>query len=86
MKLSNRWKLGIVYNGDGKVKNHRSLLKVVVNPFLRTKGIQIATKFDKKTQALGTPMITKCPVKKLEFSFDYKLDSCDRVEHRRTII
>lgn len=30
-----RWHLGYVYNNDGKLINHRPLLKVIINPFLR---------------------------------------------------
>ena len=50
--------LGIVKK-DGKIINHRSLLKIILNPLLRIFGFQIATKFvDEK---LGKPIITTCP-------------------------
>ena len=40
------WYLGLVYNKDGILINHRSLLKVVINPFLRPFKICIASKFN----------------------------------------
>lgn len=38
-------KLGILYK-DGKIVNHRSLLKVLVNPILRYFGYCIGTNFE----------------------------------------
>lgn len=38
--------LGIVFDNEMNVINHRSLLKVFINPFLRCFGVCIATKFD----------------------------------------
>jgi len=47
--LINKFELGILINGDKPV-SHRSLLKVFVNPFLRTLfGIQIGSIIDDKT-------------------------------------
>ena len=51
-------KLGIVYK-NGKVINHRSLIKVLFNPILSRFGICIATKFCLKTNLLGFPLIIK---------------------------
>ena len=50
--------LGIIYK-DGKVINHRSLLKIVLNPLLRLFGWQIATKFD--NEQIGGIVIMRCP-------------------------
>ena len=49
--------LGIIYK-DGKVINHRSLLKIVLNPLLRLFGWQIATKFD--NEQIGGIVIMRC--------------------------
>lgn len=53
--------LGVIVNSDNKTINHRSLLKVLLNPFLRYFGLQISTKFNTETQELGCPVIMKCP-------------------------
>jgi len=50
--------LGIIYK-DGKIINHRSLLKIVFNPLLRLFGWQIATRFD--NEQLGGVVLMKCP-------------------------
>ena len=50
--------LGIVRK-DGKVVNHRSLLKVALNPILRLLGLQIATLFEDEKP--GRVILTKCP-------------------------
>lgn len=39
-------KLGLLYK-NGRVVNHRSLIKVILNPILRYFGINIVTRFDK---------------------------------------
>ncbi len=45
--------LGVIKNKEtGKVINHRSLLKILLNPFLRVVGVQINTIFDKPTQKI----------------------------------
>ena len=41
-------KLGIVYK-DNKIINHRSLLKVLLNPFLRYIGLYIGTRCEDNT-------------------------------------
>jgi len=69
--------LGKVYK-DGKMINHRSLLKILLNPLLRKfLGIQIATKFNIKTNEIGSPIIMKCKVGKIKwciFSYDRDFD------------
>jgi len=74
--------LGIIKK-DGKVVNHRSLLKVCLNPFLRIIGFQIATPFE--NDKLGLPVICRCPRKLLEFSWKYDINGCE-VEKRRRLI
>jgi len=76
--------LGVVKQ-DGKIVNHRALVKVLINPFLRLIGIQIATKLNKKADTLGRLMITRCQRKRLEFSFDYPMDGRELVKRRKYI-
>ena len=38
--------LGIIYDENGNAQNHRSLLKVALNPFLRAFGCQITSCWD----------------------------------------
>ena len=75
--------LGVVYNKDNKIINHRSLIKVLINPFLRLIGIQIATKFDPNTQTLGSSVIIRCT--KIPFSFKYKLNNGNYIIKKRMI-
>ena len=44
--------LGLIYNDKNKLINHRSLLKVLCNPIMRTRGICIASEFDKQDNFL----------------------------------
>ena len=53
MKLN----LGIIKK-DGKVINHRSLLKIIFNPLLRLFGWQIATNFN--NEKIGGIVLVKC--------------------------
>ena len=51
-------KLGILYK-DNKIVNHRSLLKVLLNPILRYFGFCIGTLYDSSTEQLGGIRIAK---------------------------
>jgi hypothetical protein len=53
-----KFKLGILYK-DKKIVNHRSLLKVLVNPILRYFGYCIGTIYDSSTEQLGGIRIAK---------------------------
>jgi hypothetical protein len=44
--------LGLVFNNDGICVNHRSLLKVICNPFLRLVGWQIASDYHYETKEM----------------------------------
>ena len=77
--------LGIITNEQGQIVNHRSLLKVLFNPFLRVIGWHIVTIFDPNTNELGRIIVEKCPKKTLEFSFDYKLKNNQLIKQRRLI-
>ncbi len=52
--------LGIIYK-NGKIINHRSLLKVIMNPFLRLIGLQIATVSE--NNKLYYSRLVRCPQK-----------------------
>jgi len=77
--------LGIIYKNN-KICNHRSLLKVLFNPFLRIMGIQIATLYFPYKDKLGHPVITKCEKQKLKFSFNFKLNENESIKKDRRII
>jgi hypothetical protein len=53
-----KFKLGILYK-DKKIVNHRSLLKVLVNPILRYFGYCIGTIYDSSTEQLDGIRIAK---------------------------
>lgn len=76
--------LGIVLK-DGKIIAHRSFIKVLFNPFLRLIGIQIATMYNKLSNKLTYPTITKCRKKK-DINFHYKLERNECILKRRTLI
>jgi len=79
-----RMNLGVVYNKDGKIVNHRSLIKVIFNPFLRLFGIQIATQYDKERNKLCKPVITKTKkIKKV--NFNYSLEDGWTIKKERII-
>lgn len=52
-------KLGIIYSGD-KIVNHRSLLKILLNPIFRFFGFQIATPYYNDKTELGFLTLTRC--------------------------
>lgn len=69
-----RLNLGIIYKNN-KVCNHRSLLKTLLNPFLRMFGFQIATLYYENKNKLGGLFISKCDKQPFEdslFSFELK--------------
>ena len=45
--------LGIIYNEKGKIVNHRSLIKVILNPFLRLIGFEIGSLYDVEKNEIG---------------------------------
>jgi hypothetical protein len=79
------WNLGIILDSDGKPINHRSLLKVLVNPFLRTTGWQITTPIS-DNNVIGTLVICRCPAILLQFSFDYCLKGKETLLKKRRVI
>lgn len=78
--------LGIIWR-DGKIINHRSLLKVALNPILRVIGYEIATEAYQKGNAapeLGKSFIRKCP-RRFELELHYDTTDCGREKSRRFI-
>ena len=71
--------LGIIWK-DGKIINHRSLLKVCFNPILRLAGIEIASLFD--DNEFKRYVLKRCPRKKLVWYWDYPITD-EMIEKRR---
>ena len=64
-------KLGILYKDD-RIINHRSFVKVLINPILRYFGYCIATLYDKDKEEIGGICIKKQErVKKIKWNFDH---------------
>lgn len=76
-------KLGIVRR-NGKIVNHRSLTKVILNPLLRTIGYEIRTTYNATDDTLGWCKIGKCPPRRC-FDLTYN-GEYDSIEKRRRII
>lgn len=76
--------LGIILR-DNITVGHRSLIKVLFNPFLRIFGIQIGTIYEKDLDRLTYPVISKCK-KKSKISFHFVLQSNERMLKRRMFI
>ncbi len=75
-------KLGVVYK-NGSVINHRSLLKVLLNPVLRYFGYYIASKFD--NNHIGSIQLLKGQkTDKIKFDFNY-LGDYDLIEKKRIL-
>ena len=83
--MIDKLELGIVYNKEGKMINHRSLLKVIVNPFLRLIGYNIATIADVENDRLYGTTIMKCQ-RKTKISFTYDNDDEYHIVKLRRII
>lgn len=77
-------KLGIIEN-KGKIVNHRSLIKVLFNPFLRIFGIQIGTLYFPDSNKLGYPTISKCN-KLTDIKFSFESNEYDKIVKKRMII
>jgi len=83
--MIDKLKLGIVYNEHKKIVNHRSLIKVFLNPFLRLVGFQIATVYDKKSNELYGVKFLRCRKIK-DVIYKYKLEKNWIVKRRRMLI
>src|SRR3990167_9337425 len=61
VNMTNTKRNSDIFDIKFNVINHRSLLKVLLNPFLRILGKQIATDFDERNGFLRKIILTKCP-------------------------
>jgi hypothetical protein len=84
--------LGIVYDSQNNMINHRSLVKVVLNPLLRVFGCQIATMCEREEDGkltLGHPTFTRCdvvPLWKGLRQMKYELRPGDYIVRRRLFL
>lgn len=83
--MIDKFELGIIYDKNGKLKNHRSLIKVFVNPFLRLFGYNIATKADGETEKLLGPVLVPCKKRK-NINFLYDNEDFYTIVKRRIIL
>ncbi len=89
--LTNPLRLGIVWK-DGKIKNHRSLLKVAVNPYLAwVTGYVLGTWCSEDETTLRGVSIVKCSRRRSLVSllwqhWAYPTLDYDRVEFRRWLV
>ena len=80
--MFNKMALGLVYR-NGRVVNHRSLLKIMVNPWLRLLGREIGSVVvEEKVKNL---VWKKCEKQKLQFDFNFKGDYDFVLPHRRIL-
>lgn len=81
----NKLYLGIIYQNE-KIINHRSLLKVLLNPLLRYFGWCIGTPFDEQTnKIIGIFKIFKTDKSKLKWD-KYIFESDMKIVKKRVII
>lgn len=81
--------LGVIYAADGNAISHRSLLKVILNPFLRLFGYCIATMCDwdenGKLTIIGGIRIMKSTVSPLKW-YGFQLSEGDTVVKKRMLV
>ena len=76
-------KLGILLK-DGKVVNHRSFIKVILNPIFRYFGFCIATKYE--NEILGSIILIKTEkIKNIKWDFNNHNDFEILIKKRRFI-
>ncbi len=75
-------KLGVLYKDD-VIVNHRSLLKVLLNPILRYFGLCIGSHFD-NDRFTGYEVFQCNPTKSIKYTMD--TNDYDRIRKYRTII
>ena len=77
-------KLGIVYK-NGKVINHRSLLKVLINPIIRYFGFQIVSLYNEEINEIYGISLRKCDRQPISYDFKYHNDY-DNIVKKRILI
>lgn len=82
MKLTDKLTLGILYK-DGKVVNHRSLLKVLLNPLLRSIGLCVGTQFE--NEEIKKLVLFKVKPTKLKYDFN-SYNEYDKIIKKREIL
>lgn len=50
--------LGLIYDENGDIANHRSVLKVICNPLLRIAGLNIATVVENDGSISGLELVS----------------------------
>lgn len=81
--MISKMNLGILYC-DGKMVNHRSFLKVILNPIFRYFGFCIATKYD--NNKLGSITFIKCE-KSVNIEWDFNNHNrYDKIDKKRLFI
>jgi hypothetical protein len=76
--------LGILYK-DNKIVNHRSLIKVILNPILRYFGYHIATVVNDNRDTIIGVVIRKCDkVNMIKYTLEH--NECDYIIKKRIII
>lgn len=80
--LSERLTLGILYK-DNKIVNHRSLLKVLVNPLLRSIGLCIGSEFE--NNKIKKMVLFKTQPTKLKYDFN-SYNEYDKIIKKRIIL
>lgn len=84
-------KLGCIANRHGELVNHRSLLKVLMNPFLRTVGLQWVSVLNPMTMKVCDTYLTFCDtphrnlIKNLYRSWVYRLRDGEMVVRERML-
>lgn len=60
--------LGIIVNPEGTIINHRSLLKVALNPIFRSMGFQLESVYLKSINELSPEIkFSRCPKKDIKW-------------------
>ena len=81
LKVLTNFNLGIIWK-DGKIINHRSLLKVLCNPIFRFFGWQIISIFADNKIKINLMKTKPLPLK---WSFVYNADGCIIEKKRRVV-
>ena len=80
--------LGIIYKNN-QVINHRSFLKILLNPIFRYFGFQIGTPYNHDTDKIGFMTIRKCECTKRMFfknSWNYNMKEDLKIIKKRRLI
>jgi len=76
-------KLGVLYK-NSKIVNHRSLLKVILNPIFRYFGLCIGSKFNNNNQFIKYQIFRCKRVRYIKYTLE--TNDYDKIVKYRTII